>query len=640
MQCPLLFSAALTGLLVSAGIANSSDSPLAGPEEPKLGPIPAGIAAPQSPFAKAIDQARAAGDLATLATLESQIVHPIIPGAEDAGERVLHPTTTFCGDLSPITELNFDETQTSRAVSPNCFGEDVPVRNSNTDHAEYEHTLVSDTNGNLYLAFVDNYFTYTYVQTYTSADGGATWSAFYYVQNLSADLHSPSLAVGHGSNGDVLLMAYIVDDGVGQAVPEVATKALPSGSWTVQSVPVIGSWEGYAKPVIITDDRVYDPWYAYLTCEGIFDSSVGNVNVSTWRSTDAGVTWTNPYTPFGNFDQFEWTDPDICYGTTVADPFLVTYQVDDLTVYTAQSNDNAVTWNAPTAVGTLPRQPAHAVDPEIATAYNLDNIMVAMTATYTTTPDDDARYCYSTDAGATWSTIWSLPGYTDIDEYAVSLTAAERGGSWHIAYTTGYDHSVHYNRRPQDLSDYYGTTWIIDDEGLAASHGTYSKKGIAANWTTDEAIVVWADARDYTPGDYDTYADSAGTAGLMIDNRIVHHLDASTVNFTLNAGPAYAGRFYLLLGSLSGTTPGTPLPGGLATIPLNYDQLALWSLTWGPPIFTNFFGILDADGQATATLNVPAASGIGPGDRMHFAFCIPQSWDFASHAVAVDVTLP
>ena len=637
----LLFSAALTGLLVCSGHAFSQNAGTLSPLEPDLGPIATKGAVPASSIAVAIDRAREAGDRPLLAQLEAQRVQPIYPGAESEGNLVRFPSSTRSGPLTPHAERRLGDSQQSRSVSDNCFGADVFVRWYDLDGGEYGHGMCSDSAGVLYCAFVDNDYGYEYIQVYSSVDGGAVWDAYGYVQDPSANLHSPSIAVGKGSGGDALLLAYIRDDGINMAVPEVATKALPSGLWTIQTVPVYSHWEGYDKPVIITDNRIFDTWYAYLTCEGIYSSAANNVNVCSWRSTDLGVTWGNQLVPFGDYDVFEWTDPDICYGTTYTDPFLVTYQVDDLTVYTCQSIDNAVSWNPPVAVGTLPRQPDHPVDPEIATGYYLDNIMVAMTAVFSTNPDDDVRYSYSTDAGATWSTIWTMPGYTGMDEYGVSLSAAELGGSWHVAFTSGSDHSVRYNRRPQDLSDYYGDTVIIDDEGKAGSHDAYVKKGIAANWTSDVATVVWSDARNPSaPMDYSTYADTAGTTGLMLDRRLVSHVDASTVNFTLNAGPAFAGRFYLLLGSLSGTTPGTPLPGGLATIPLNYDQLALWSLTWGPPIFTNFFGILDADGQATAQLNIPAASGIGPGDRMHFAFCIPQTWDFASHAVAVDVTLP
>ncbi|MCD4726763.1 MAG: VCBS repeat-containing protein, partial [Pirellulales bacterium] len=44
-----------------------------------------------------------------------------------------------------------------------------------------------------------------------------------------------------------------------------------------------------------------------------------------------------------------------------------------------------------------------------------------------------------------------------------------------------------------------------------------------------------------------------------------------SVNFSLNAGGGNKNRIYLLAGSVSGTSPGTLLPGGLATIPLNRD---------------------------------------------------------------------
>jgi hypothetical protein len=68
----------------------------------------------------------------------------------------------------------------------------------------------------------------------------------------------------------------------------------------------------------------------------------------------------------------------------------------------------------------------------------------------------------------------------------------------------------------------------------------------------------------------------------------------------LNAGPANAGRQYLVLGSLSGTSPGTVLGNGV-TVPLNTD--AYYNFTLNNPnstILQNSSGVLDATGRAAA----------------------------------------
>ena len=79
------------------------------------------------------------------------------------------------------------------------------------------------------------------------------------------------------------------------------------------------------------------------------------------------------------------------------------------------------------------------------------------------------------------------------------------------------------------------------------------------------------------------------------------------VDFTIDLGPGAAGAPYLLLGSLSGTSPGVPLAGGV--LPLVPDALLDFTLLHpGPPTLPGSFGILDAAGRATASLSGPAGA--------------------------------
>jgi predicted acyl esterase len=94
------------------------------------------------------------------------------------------------------------------------------------------------------------------------------------------------------------------------------------------------------------------------------------------------------------------------------------------------------------------------------------------------------------------------------------------------------------------------------------------------------------------------------------------------VAFTLRSSAASAGSPYWLLGSLLGQGPATPLPGG--------DPLYLWfdSLTGsllgaaGNPLFPGFVGVLDANGSATATMDLAPVAPLPAffaGWRIHFA---------------------
>lgn len=74
---------------------------------------------------------------------------------------------------------------------------------------------------------------------------------------------------------------------------------------------------------------------------------------------------------------------------------------------------------------------------------------------------------------------------------------------------------------------------------------------------------------------------------------------------SLLAGAEHAQLPYLMLGSLSGDSPGFPLDGKL--LPLNVDPYLTYTLTapnTGP--YAGAFGTLDAQGQATCTFTVPA----------------------------------
>jgi len=75
------------------------------------------------------------------------------------------------------------------------------------------------------------------------------------------------------------------------------------------------------------------------------------------------------------------------------------------------------------------------------------------------------------------------------------------------------------------------------------------------------------------------------------------------VPFTLHAG-AGAGRGYLLLGSASGTVPGTPFEG--TTLPLNRDAFFLLSRQQrNTSTFSHTLGQFDPNGRAEASFEPP-----------------------------------
>jgi len=131
--------------------------------------------------------------------------------------------------------------------------------------------------------------------------------------------------------------------------------------------------------------------------------------------------------------------------------------------------------------------------------------------------------------------------------------------------------------------------------------------------------------------------DATGLRPSLFADTPVLAESGGTINFTLNAGRANGARTDLLCGSLSGMLPGTLLPGGLATIPLNRDWFSDYILArLNRPVFADFWGVFDSTGSAAAQLNAPPLSG-WVGSTMHFAYAAADPWDFVSNAVAIEV---
>jgi hypothetical protein len=460
----------------------------------------------RSPLILKLHEARKAGDMEAYRRLEAQLPKPAAAG-ESAGTLIVKESTSRGGAGDPRGIAGKEVQDPAIPQGPEAaFGTDIHVRSASHTTREWNQTMASDSNGNLYVAWQDNYFTYDYIQIYSSSDGGTTWSAYGYVQNASAHLQEPSLAVGEGDQ-DTLLLAYIVDDGVNIPYPEVATTPLGSNSFTIRSVPYWDWWEGYAKPVIWTDSYDWIGWFAYLTCEGIYTYADDNINVSFWRSIDGGVTWGDAQVPFGDLDAFAWRDADGTYGTTYSRVFLATYNDDDNTLYAAISDDFGASFATTVSINTLTYEPSHPVNPDIEAAVNHDHVMLVCTHDhpFDGADDDDIGQTYSTDAGSTWPhPLWNLEGYSDTSEFAPELTANEGGGSWHLAYTRS-DWWVYYSQRPQDLSGFWQPTPdVVNDTDWASA--AFPKKGIASVWSTDIGGVAWSDYRD-GGSDYDTYFD-------------------------------------------------------------------------------------------------------------------------------------
>jgi len=208
----------------------------------------------------------------------------------------------------------------------------------------------------------------------------------------------------------------------------------------------------------------------------------------------------------------------------------------------------------------------------------------------------------------------------------------------------------------QALVDYAGLTPSVHGALDRTDHAPFEWAGFQGCWLAEYNYIEYnphyhqqtdsLDTPNYIDFDYGAkitravigwLVDNAGLRpALMVD---VHEIPESggAIDFALDAGASWGERNYLLCGTLSGTSPGTPLPGGLASIPLNRDWFSDYILAnLGRPLFTDFWGALDSAGEAQAGLDAPPLPGWA-GTTFNFAFCLSDPWDFASNAVAVEV---
>jgi hypothetical protein len=129
---------------------------------------------------------------------------------------------------------------------------------------------------------------------------------------------------------------------------------------------------------------------------------------------------------------------------------------------------------------------------------------------------------------------------------------------------------------------------------------------------------------------------------LMASGSEISLSQGGAIDLTLTMGPGAATGPFVLLGSASGTAPGTLDPVSGLLLPLNYDAyFELLLSTFGGGVLSQMSGFFDAQGVAQVTLTLPP--GLSPslvGIELHHAFCVidflgPIQVNYVSNAVGV-----
>ncbi len=128
---------------------------------------------------------------------------------------------------------------------------------------------------------------------------------------------------------------------------------------------------------------------------------------------------------------------------------------------------------------------------------------------------------------------------------------------------------------------------------------------------------------------------------LSADYHEVSAAAGGSITFEIDAGAANGNRPMVLLAGVSGTEPGTLLPGGVETIPLNEDWLTDYVVAnLGSPPFTDFYQTLDPWGRGDALLSVagPLPPQLLPvGTIIYFAYACADPYDYVSNVITVEV---
>lgn len=134
------------------------------------------------------------------------------------------------------------------------------------------------------------------------------------------------------------------------------------------------------------------------------------------------------------------------------------------------------------------------------------------------------------------------------------------------------------------------------------------------------------------------YSSYPPVSRFLVDTLSISESTGGVANFRLLAGATQANKQYLIMGNVFGPCfPGIPLPGW-AVLPMSWDPFTSMALGLvNTPIFQNFMGQLDANGEASATFDTlgPLPLGVA-GIAMYFAY-VTEGWNFVSNVTKIHI---
>lgn len=238
-------------------------------------------------------------------------------------------------------------------------------------------------------------------------------------------------------------------------------------------------------------------------------------------------------------------------------------------------------------------------------------------------------------------TYWSIENCNDRNQQIRDYCLANNKILYDFAHIESFDPDKIYYPYANDDCSYWNASgalqgnWAVNWQNSHVegvdwySCGSAHSEPLNANQKAYAAWWLWARLAGWDP---------AAAEPLALRTPAIPTTVGGAVQFDLDAGPANAGRTYVLLGGVSGTYPGTTLPGGTTTLPVNWDVLTRVIMTqMNTSLFTNFMNELDVLGRSWACIHSRPLNQVAAGATAHFAFALSGPYNFASNAAPVDI---
>jgi len=452
------------------------------------------------------------------------------------------------------------------------------------------------------------------VQTgyYTTLDGGANWTGGLIPLkpgfSFSGD---PCVAFRPDGSAVIACMQYSGPGGSG-----VYAYRSDNGGLTFNSGSLIDLDDSNDKPQIAADHS-FGAFRGDLSVawDRFFMSSGSHIYCS--NSSD-GITWKSKQRINDNTST-ETIAPDVAYG---ADSALHVMWADRNTfdIWVDTSFDGGSTFGTDSLVSSFNQVPSpipgsyfrmfdiFAMDADKTDGPYSGNVYVAYHH-FKDFDHADIRCATSTDQGATWSSnvLVNHDDTTRADQVFPGVFVDPQGNAnicfydrrldpnnyllWTFVARSSDGGASFVNHRASDLG------WDHDGTEFSTFIGDY----IDLDGSANEIIPCWCDGRSSS---HDVYVDKLHL-NFFTDMDQISVATGGTVSFTINIGPNLGGHNYLILGSVSGTSPGINLSGGIH-LPINWDIFTDFTVGLAGSVFLpGSLGNLDAFGSAAAQLIIP-----------------------------------